>query len=257
MIFRRPPLQPRQVLLCAGRPVGSLEPAVAQLLAGQGLLRAAGEAWSVTGTSGEPGDSGAWDTLAHALRDAGLLGAWRDELLPVSTDQGDQVGLIERAAVRALGLSTTAVHLTAQAPDGRTWVQQRALNKANDPGLWDTLMGGMVSAADTLAQALERETWEEAGLRLDQLRGLTHAGHLLISRPSGGADTVGYTVERIDWYSATLPEGLVPHNRDGEVERFDCVPAGALRADITAACYTLEAALILAPDLVTQLESRR
>jgi len=27
------------------------------------------------------------------------------------------------------------------------WVQQRALDKANDPGLWDTLMGGMVSAA--------------------------------------------------------------------------------------------------------------
>jgi hypothetical protein len=39
-------------------------------------------------------------------------------------------------------------------------VQQRALDKANDPGLWDTLMGGMVSAADTVATALARETWE-------------------------------------------------------------------------------------------------
>lgn len=250
MIFRRPPLQPRQLLLCAGRPVGSLEPEVAQLLADQDLLHATGEAWSVTWASGDSSDSGAWDALARALRNAGLLGAWRNELLPVSTDQGEQVGLIERAAVRALGLSTSAVHLTAQAPDGRTWVQQRAFNKANDPGLWDTLMGGMVNAADTLAQALERETWEEAGLRLDQLQGLAHAGHLLISRPSGGADRVGYTVERIDWFSATLPKNALPHNRDGEVERFDCVETRQLRADISAGRYTLEAALILAPDMV-------
>lgn len=114
-------------------------------------------------------------------------------------------------------------------------------------------MGGMVSAADTLAQALERETWEEAGLRLDQLHDLRHAGHLLIQRPSGGADDVGYTVERIDWFSATLPEGLAPENQDGEVERFDCVDVGQLRADIAAARYTLEAALILAPDLIDGL----
>jgi 8-oxo-dGTP pyrophosphatase MutT (NUDIX family) len=114
-------------------------------------------------------------------------------------------------------------------------------------------MGGMVSAADSLAQALERETWEEAGLRLDQLQHLAHAGHLVIQRPSGGADTVGYTVERLDWYRATLPEGVAPENQDGEVERFDRVDGDRLRADIAAGRYTLEAALILAPELVPDL----
>jgi 8-oxo-dGTP pyrophosphatase MutT (NUDIX family) len=243
-MYQRAPLRPRQVLLWDGQPVGSVEMAVAQLLARQDLLTASGDAWH---------NQGGWDALAHALRDAGLLGAWRNELLPVLTDSGERVGHIERAAVRALGLATAAVHLTAQAPDGRIWVQQRAFDKPNDPGLWDTLMGGMVSAADTLAQALERETWEEAGLRLDQLHGLAHAGHLLIRRPSGGADDVGYTVERIDWYSATLPDGVLPDNQDGEVERFDCVGLTRLRADITAGRYTLEAALILAPDLIDPL----
>lgn len=244
MIYERAPLRPRQVLLWDGQPVGSVEMAVAQLLARQGLLAASGDAWH---------NHGDWAALAHALRDAGLLGAWRNELLPVLTASGLRVGLIERAAVRALGLTTAAVHLTAQTPDGRTWVQQRAFNKPNDPGLWDTLMGGMVSAADTLAQALERETWEEAGLRLDQLHGLAHGGHLIIHRPSGGADDVGYTVERIDWYSATLPKGVAPENQDGEVERFDCVDGERLRADITAGRYTLEATLILAPDLTDPL----
>ena len=72
------------------------------------------------------------------------------------------IGQVERGAVRPLGIATQAVHLVGHAADGRIWVQQRALNKANDPGLWDTLMGGMVSAADTVATALVRETWEEA-----------------------------------------------------------------------------------------------
>ena len=61
------------------------------------------------------------------------------------------------------------MHLSGRSPDGRTWVQQRALDKANAPGLWDTLMGGMVSAQDTMDTALARETWEEAGLHLDAL----------------------------------------------------------------------------------------
>jgi len=243
VIYRRPPLRPRQALTHGGAAIGSVEPAVAQGLLALGLLAADGAGWRVVAP---------FDALAQALRDAGLVGAWRNELLPVLTDSGLRVGLIERAAVRALGITTAAVHLSAQAPNGRTWVQQRAFDKPNDPGLWDTLMSGMVSAADTLDQALARETWEEAGLRLDQLHGLTHAGHLLIHRPSGGADDVGYTVERIDWYSATLPEGVAPENQDGEVERFDCVDAVRLRSDIGAGRYTLEAALILAPDLVTE-----
>ena len=241
MIYQRPPLRPRQALAFEGQPIGSVEVAVAQHLQAHGLLATDGAGWRVAAP---------FDTLAHALREAGLLGAWRNELLPVLTDSGERVGHIERAAVRALGLSTAAVHLTAQAPDGRTWVQQRAFNKPNDPGLWDTLMGGMVSAVDSLAHALERETWEEAGLRLNQLHDLRHAGHLLIQRPSGGADDVGYTVERIDWYSATLPDGVAPENQDGEVERFDRVDLARLRADISAGHYTLEAALILAPDLI-------
>ena len=76
---------------------------------------------------------------------------------------------------------------------------------------------------------------------------------MLIRRPSGGADEVGYTVERIDWYSATLPEGVLPKNQDGEVACFDCVEMAQLRADVVAGRYTLEAALILAPDLVNPL----
>lgn len=244
MIFERPPLRPRAPLHLLGRPVGSVEPAVARRLQAHALLDARDGAWHIT--QGADG----LDALAQALRAEGLLGAWRNEALPVTAPDGTRLGLIERAAVRALGLATRAVHLHGLTPDGRAWVQLRSHTKANDPGLWDTLMGGMVSAADTLEQALARETWEEAGLHLAQLHGVGHAGVLDIRRPSGGADAVGYTVERIDWFRCTLPDGVEPANQDGEVERFEAVEPSRLRLDVAAGRYTLEAALILAPDLI-------
>ena len=112
------------------------------------------------------------DALEHpaeALRDADLCGPWRNEQLAVTDPHGEVVGTVERGAVRVLGITTCAVHLVGLAPDGRMWVQKRSLNKPNDPGLWDTLMGGMISAADSLPQALARETWEEAGLHVHAL----------------------------------------------------------------------------------------
>jgi 8-oxo-dGTP pyrophosphatase MutT (NUDIX family) len=156
---------------------------------------------------------------------------------------------VERAVVRPLGIATKAVHLIASAPDGRMWVQQRSLRKPNEPGRWDTLMGGMVSAADDLPQALARETWEEAGLRLDQLQALTYGGCVGFRRPSGGdgnEQDIGYTVEDIDWFHAVLPESVVPQNQDGEVEQFVLLERAALSSMLEQGLFTLEAALVIA-----------
>jgi hypothetical protein len=135
--------------------------------------------------------------VAHSLMLSGALlgdigqallaGPWRNELLSVVSDAGHELGQIERAAVRPLGLQTQAVHLVGQCPDGSVWVQQRALNKPNDPGMNDTLMGGMVSANDGLAGALARETWEEAGLHLTQLQQLRFGGSLSVQQATSDA----------------------------------------------------------------------
>lgn len=195
----------------------------------------------------QPGPQGlsvALNALAAALRALGRCGPWRHEQLGVRNALGVRVATVERGAVRVLGLATEAVHLVAYAPDGRMWVQQRAFDKPNDPGLWDTLMGGMVSAADTLEQALARETWEEAGLRPEQLQGLAHGGHVDFRRPSSEADGAGYMVERIDWFRCTVPEGLAPDNQDGEVERFELMTREHLLAGLAQGRFTLEASLI-------------
>jgi 8-oxo-dGTP pyrophosphatase MutT (NUDIX family) len=137
------------------------------------------------------------------------------------------------------------VHLVGCSSDGRFWVQQRSLDKANDPGLWDTLMGGMVSAQDSLASALARETWEEAGLRMDTLTDLRRGGEVLLRKPSSDAADAGYVVERVDWYRCTVPDSVQPLNQDGEVAQFALLEMPDLIERLQRDEFTTEAALIL------------
>lgn len=250
---QRPPRVPRLPLWVAGQAVGSVEPGILDEIASKGFLdkryqlsKDERSGWSLH-ASGEA--TLALDALAQALRAQGRCGPWRNEQLAVCDAQGRRIGTIERGAVRPLGLATQAVHLVARAPDGRMWVQLRAFDKPNNPGQWDTLMGGMVSAADTLPQALARETWEEAGLRLEALHGVAHGGHVQLSVPSEEAHGCGYMVERIDWFHATVPGGMVPQNQDGEVERFELLAPEALLERLAQGAFTPEAALVLAAAL--------
>jgi 8-oxo-dGTP pyrophosphatase MutT (NUDIX family) len=245
------PARPRLPLLAGNAVVGSVETDFLNKIRLQALPdgrqqlskteHLGGPAWRLLG---EP--TAALAALALALRDAGLAHAWRDEQLAVSDEQGRRIASVERAVVRVLGIPTAAVHLVGRADDGRFWVQQRAWSKANDPGMWDTLMGGMVSCDSTLASALARETWEEAGLRLEQLRDVVRGGHVDICRPCDDGHGAGYVMERIDWYHCTVPDGLVPVNQDGEVERFVLMDAGEMLQKMHAGEFTSEAALIQA-----------
>ncbi|WP_291519251.1 NUDIX domain-containing protein [Acidovorax sp.] len=251
---QRPPQQPRQPLLAAGQLVGSVAEGfldenrlMSFLNNGLMLLKEEHEgvlAWHLQVPADEV--TPALNVLAATLRDEGLCGPWRDEQLAVCNPAGEVVGTIERGAVRVLGIATRAVHLVGQSPDGHIWVQKRSMSKPHNPGQWDTLMGGMVSAADTLDQALARETWEEAGLRVERLHGLTHGGHVLFSRPSSEGQGAGFMVERIDWFSAVVPQGMQPDNQDGEVELFDQLSPDAVRQRVATGGFTLEAGLVLA-----------
>jgi 8-oxo-dGTP pyrophosphatase MutT (NUDIX family) len=245
-----PPLRPRVPLWAGESVIGSVEPDFLHQIALQPLADAHHPllkeehperlGWRLMGDV-----TTSLNQIAVALHEAGLAGAWRDEQLAVPDQFGHRKGTVERAAVRPLGITTLAVHLVGQSPDGRFWVQQRAFNKSNDPGLWDTLMGGMVSAADTVETALARETWEEAGLHVAELHGMRYGGRLTTRRPATDGKGAGYVVEDIDWYVCTVPEGLVPDNQDGEVEQFRLMGAEELLAALQRGEFTTEAALIL------------
>jgi len=234
------PAEPR-LPLCLGRVeavVGSIEAPLAERMREAGLpLRAVSGGWQVEGT---PDASLA--LLAQWLHEHGLAGRWRNELLAVTLESGTPVAAIERAAVRPLGIATQAVHLVGRTADGKVWVQQRALDKGTDPGLWDTLMGGLMSAGESVALTLERETWEEAGLRIADLSAVAAYGGFTVRRPVDG----GYMVEHTHLIEATLPAGRVPTNQDGEVQRFECLDLAALLQRLQGGEFTLEAALALA-----------
>ena len=246
------PAAPRMALLLGGERVGSVDGQIFNKIGLQRLLDKrcqlsiveyeGAPAWALAADDA----TAALNALALTLRAAGRCGPWRDEQLAVCAADGRRLATVERGAARVLGLATQAVHLVGCTADGAAmWVQQRAHSKASNPGMWDTLMGGMVSAADNLQQALERETWEEAGLRLPELLGSEHGGQVDFSRPSREGGGVGYMVERIDWFRCTVPEGLEPRNQDGEVERFELWHPAQVRERIAAADFTLEAALVL------------
>ncbi len=235
-----PSRAPRMELTVGDPPVriGSVEAGLAEQMRKAGLpLHAAASQWRVVA----PLDA-SLAVIAKWLHANGLGGHWRNELLPVSDERFEPLGAIERAAVRPLGITTFAVHLIAASADGGVWVQQRAWDKATDPGLWDTTMGGQVGAGESIAEALARETWEEAGLTLAQLPDVRKVDRIQFRRPVAE----GYLVEYIDVFEAMLADAVTPQNQDGEVQSFECLARDALLERLLGEAFTLEAAVILA-----------
>ncbi|CAN5880789.1 NUDIX domain-containing protein [soil metagenome] len=239
----RPPLRPRaRLMFDAATVIGSIEPTLADRMHAAGLpLRRSHDAWLID----SPHDP-SLERIALWLEAHRLGSRWRNELLSVTDEAANAVAEIERAAVRPLGITTHAVHLIAGAPNGDAWVQQRALDKSTDPGLWDTTMGGLISAGESILRTLARETWEEAGLHIESLHDVAPRGSFTVRRPIDS----GYMVERIHVFRATVPEGLVPLNQDGEVAAFERVTPEALTQRLIAGQFTLEAGLILADGLL-------
>ncbi len=179
--------------------------------------------------------------LAVSLKDTGCLRGWRDELLDV-IGEGQRLAVIERAAVRPLGLLTKAVHLNAWSPDGKLWIARRALNKSTDPGMWDTLVGGLAGAGENLEASLLRESNEEAGLIASDLANRSPLRTILRMHrrlPEG------YQVEDVLVSDCILPQSIKPRNLDGEVSEIKLVNISELWSMVEASDFTREAELVI------------
>src|SRR5690606_32509291 len=121
-----------------------------------------------------------------------------------------------------------------------------ALNKSTDPGMWDTLAGGLVAAGEDLESALLRESFEEAGLPAVALA--AHGPLRTVLRMHRRLDD-GYQVENVLNSDCVLDEGVVPHNLDGEVLTFRCVAMPELWDMIVHGAFTLEAELAILDSL--------
>ena len=184
--------------------------------------------------------------VAAALFEAGCLTRWRGELLDVWAD-GESIAAIERGAVRALGTVTRAVHLNAWSESGDLWVARRALDKATDPGMWDTLVGGLVGFGESDDLALVRESAEEAGLAESDLTNRTPVR--LIGRMQRRLPE-GFQCEDVLSSECVLGPDVVPANQDGEVMEILCLSPEIIAQMLGDGQFTVEAGIVIAEDLL-------
>jgi len=181
-----------------------------------------------------------------ALREQGLIVAWRDEVFALF-DPHTRMPLawLERAATRFWGSLTFGAHATgfvagAEGRPSHLWIAQRAPTKATDPGLYDNLVGGGVPRRQTPLETLVREAWEEAGLTPAQAAAARPAGVIELARDI----PEGFQHEWLHAYDLELPAGLEPANQDGEVAAFTLLPVADALALAAGPSMTVDAALV-------------
>ncbi len=235
----RPPLPAQLVSFhIAGTQVGNAQPAIARFVAEQvaGFVLKNGVLTMRDGALDIDARTSLLAEASMGLRTAGLVTGWRDEQLSVGNPP---LANIERAACRAFGIATEAVHLNAYADRETLIVARRAAHKQFDPGLWDNLVGGMVAAGESLLRALAREALEEAGLNID-LVDLQRGRSFQMLRPV----PEGLQSEVIHVYDALLPEDVSLQNQDGEVDAIERRTLGEVINAIENDEFTLESALV-------------
>ena len=90
----------------------------------------------------------------------------QEEQLPVVNEQGQVLGKAPRSVCHNGGkLLHPVVHLHVINNKSAIYLQKRPSNKLIQPGKWDTAVGGHIAFGEDLQTSLQREAWEEIGLR--------------------------------------------------------------------------------------------
>jgi len=175
-------------------------------------------------------------TVTAALKDAGLVKGWRDEMLNLATAFGSPPMLyIERACLPMFGGKGYGIFVNGWSKDPNTgepflWVATRSKTKPTWPGMLDVLAGGSVAAGESPSESVVKESAEEAGVPLELARGARPVG--CCSRR--GVDERGYLKRDVYFcYDLELPWDFEPVVVDGEVESFQRLPFSAV-ADAVA-----------------------
>jgi isopentenyldiphosphate isomerase len=189
----------------------------------------------------DPADrSQALEQAARRLHEAGIVREWRSELLDIMGSDGRPLASIERGACRPLGIETRSVQLNGFRPDGTLLAARRAAHKSSDPNRWDNLAGGMIAAGEQDREALQREAYEESGLRLERLP-ITQGARLRVQRMVAE----GLMIETVQIFDVQLPPDFTPVNMDGEVAAFEFRTVETTVDAIERGDFTLQASMAI------------
>lgn len=179
---------------------------------------------------------------ALALRDAGLVPGWRDELCILFGGEDTELARFERGAFRTLGLQNRAVHVNGFRADGRQWVARRSADKLSSPNMLDNMAAGAITAGESPQDCALRELWEEAGVSGELASEVKFSGHQLRSLrplPHGVHD------ELILCADLLVPNNFRPVCQDGEVAEFLGMQPHEARAALRAGEFSVEAAMVV------------
>ncbi len=132
--------------------------------------------------------------------------------------------LIDRAAASYFGLRCYGVHLNGfvRKPDGlHFWIGTRAVAKPTYPGQLDNTVAGGQPYGLTLDENMIKECAEEAGIPEDMARTAQPVGCITYFREENSR----IKPDCMFCYDLELPDGFDPVNTDGEIDRFDLMPA--------------------------------
>jgi 8-oxo-dGTP pyrophosphatase MutT (NUDIX family) len=229
-------------LLLDGQSCGWVHPDTARcLLQPPTRFELSGEQLGLRSEANDPATrSQAMQQAARRLHEAGIVREWRSELLDIMGSDGRPLASIERGACRPLGIETRSVQLNGFRTDGTLLAARRAAHKSSDPNRWDNLAGGMIAAGERDREALEREAYEESGLRLGQLTS-TSGARLRVQRMVAE----GLMIETVQVFDVQLPLDFVPVNMDGEVAAFEFRSVEATVDAIERGEFTLQASMAI------------
>jgi 8-oxo-dGTP pyrophosphatase MutT (NUDIX family) len=175
--------------------------------------------------------TGRLEDARDALFKEGFIGPRRDELMPVrATFDGPALAVIDRSALRPLGLWATKVHInglvpTAENAEPDVWLSLRAAHASAFPGYYDTLAAGGQPHDLTAYETAVKEGWEEAGIDARLMASARHIHDL----PVFYVSRQGFHQEVLAIYDLVLPRDWTPTRIDGEIEANLLVPMEALR----------------------------
>ncbi len=118
--------------------------------------------------------AGQWIYLKYLHKpDSNAAKFGNEEIFDIVDENGRIKGQAPRTAVHQNpDLIHPVVHLHILNKHGKLYLQKRAADKDQYPGLWDTAVGGHISAGEGVEAALKREAEEELGLKIDQAKPL-------------------------------------------------------------------------------------
>lgn len=130
---------------------------------------------------------------------------------------------LDRGAVPLFGAKAYGVHVNGFVKIDRgvhLWIGTRAKDKRVAPGKLDHMVAGGLSHGYGVMDTLVKEAGEEAAVPEALARRAVPVGALVYICEAGA----GLRDDTLFIYDLEVPEDFVPHNTDGELERFDRWP---------------------------------